>query len=95
MQLFSVTGKVISVSDKTQSFPIKNKDGVPTGQKQDHRIVEIQAMAISKDGKEFAPFSVVAFDPADGFKVPREGDDYAVPYPPRSVDFQQFPKFNV
>lgn len=96
IKLIDLKGRVTQVRDETIIVPVKDKDGVPTGQTAQHRVITIGVLVSSKDGKDFLPLSVNSFDPAPGFKVPREGDEYEIPSKFRAVEWRDmFPKISL
>lgn len=96
IKLIDLKGRVTGVQDNPLELPIKDNNGVPTGQTAKHRVVTISVLVMSKDGKDYLPLSVVNFDPDPGFKVPRDGDEYEIPSKFRGIDWKDaFPKISL
>lgn len=71
-------GTVLFVTDDTRSFPVKDKDGVPTSQMKDHRITKIQMLVKTPSGAQ-AAVNVNGFDLPPTFKLPKSGDKFSTP----------------
>lgn len=75
MFLCSFTGQVLTASLDTITLSVKDKNGVPTGQTKDHRVVKIQLLVTLSD-KSMRAINVSSFDPAVDFVLPKVGDKW-------------------
>lgn len=88
-------GKILGVTDEVRQFPEKDKNGVPTGRLNDRRIVKIQMLCSSEDGKNQFAINVSSFDPDRSLVVPKVGTDWMTPEVKKYDNSKGFPEVSI
>lgn len=70
-------GQVLSVEDRIQDVPDKDKDGNKLGTTHKARMTNI--VLLVKDGSRSVPLVCKGFGLGDDFKIPKEGSDWETP----------------
>ena len=79
MELVKITGDVLEVVDEMRDLPVKDKDGNPTGMKQQHRFTVVKVLVQNPDG--ITMVLCRGFDLPATFNPPRPGDKkWTCPY---------------